>query len=496
MSVVVYCFPPFIIESRYALRDNFLILNRDRLHGRVRGEVFDEILPRYPKSAARNLKVDPHSLLQRIRNLGPIWVRWSGRGDRYELLAREFLLRSLALAEQFKSRGVNVAIFHTAINHHIDSSIVQLACSIAAIPQIFLYHEPVGNRLLPMIQLHNVYDRRPLGFEVSDYSAKSDIDKFRLNALNGKPPIHNYRSANIDKSLFLNYFSASWADIKSALRNIFYLQNDSEKTIENFALSSSIGQFQSQALSQWRALKSYESMALDIEQLKKNIGPLKNFYIIAAHHQPEATSFPEGGHNDNHIDIVLNLRLSGYLGPIVYKEHPTIWNYSEAGIFSRVAVSRSIDYYKSLAALGVIFLCSNVPLQKVSELFPESKVVTITGSIALERAFRGQSTLVVGQPWYKKLPYTVSIDVHEDWHTVISRWAEDDIAVVGNDRVQEFLSNLLSGKTISNVTGVGILEVETSRIKIESGLKEHDRLLDYLLENGFEDFIKNVNDDS
>ena len=43
--------------------------------------------------------------------------------------------------------------------------------------------------------------------------------------------------------------------------------------------------------------------------------------LIAAHYQPEATSFPEGWDYHTHIDIVLKIRSLGYSDSIFYKEH-------------------------------------------------------------------------------------------------------------------------------------------------------------------------------
>ena len=44
--------------------------------------------------------------------------------------------------------------------------------------------------------------------------------------------------------------------------------------------------------------------------------------MIAAHFQPEATSFPEGENYYNHISINRKLRSLGYKEEIFYKEHP------------------------------------------------------------------------------------------------------------------------------------------------------------------------------
>ena len=481
---LLYCFPPSEIKARYSRRNNLEFLDKNKIVSHIQGKIKEETLYKYPTHKYDLRGFDQHLLILKVRELGPIWSRWSGCGDRYELLIRDFSLRALGLAEQIKSRGISIAIFHTSINHHIDSSIVQIACSLANIPQIFLYHEPVGNRLLPMIQFQDVYDRKPLGCKISNYNAAADVNKFKYWALNNKPPEYNYTTRWVDKNFYINYSIALWMDIKTAVKKFKRYPSSTDQPLETFAVKKYIGQFQSQALVQRHALKVYESTIIDFNKLSDYVSENEKFYVIAAHHQPEATSFPEGGKYDNHIDIVMNIRSNGYIGPILYKEHPTIWNYSEGGLFSRVAIARSVAYYESLSALGVLFLNSNVSLQKISELFPSSRMVTITGTIALERAFRGQSTIVAGQPWYKNLPSTISINTHEDWCNE-SDFSDGGAAVSDAQSyiAGNFLIDLLSNKTISNVTGVGILKTEKSSAHLEIGLLEHDRFLEFVEEN-------------
>lgn len=77
-------------------------------------------------------------------------------------------------------------------------------------------------------------------------------------------------------------------------------------------------------------------------------------------------------------------------------------------------------------------------------------VVTIRGSIALERSILGYKTIIFGNPWFKGLPGTVHIDE-------IKSINDFDRFNKQNDKIskdaRKFLINNLSGKTFGNPFG-------------------------------------------
>ena len=145
-------------------------------------------------------------IIKRLRELGPIWARWVAHADQYELVIREALIYVLYVQTGLAEFGINKAIFHTSVSHHIDSSLIEIACSEAIIPQIFLYAPPICYRLIPMIQYRSIADRKPFKIKISEYKAVNDLNTFLQNKLKGTTSI----SKRLDGQLKRN---SVWAEI-------------------------------------------------------------------------------------------------------------------------------------------------------------------------------------------------------------------------------------------------------------------------------------------
>jgi hypothetical protein len=201
-------------------------------------------------------------------------------------------------------------------------------------------------------------------------------------------------------------------------------------------------------------IKTYEASAIGESELYayQNLDGPK--LVIAASYQPEATSFPEGGHAFNHIDIALSLRIKGYKDHLFYKEHPGSWLYLDNIIgLTRVGLWRSADYVDKLRALGCLFLPKDFNLSTDSKSSSWYLPVTITGTIAIERALAGLHTIVTGEPWFKGLPGTISLSEIETLQSIDKRWVEQDIGIA--TAAKKFLNDMLTGKTLINVPGIG-----------------------------------------
>ena len=116
-------------------------------------------------------------------------------------------------------------------------------------------------------------------------------------------------------------------------------------------------QNQSQMLQQFSAMSFYKKNIIPISKLNSRQNKVK--LILAAHFQPEATSFPEGGDYGNHVDILIKIRQLGYNGILYYKEHPGTELYRWSLGVTKVGMYRSKKYYKKILSLGVIFLNLN-----------------------------------------------------------------------------------------------------------------------------------------
>ena len=111
----------------------------------------------------------------------PVWSRWQGKGDQYELMIREAAIQVGKISASLYSFGLGVGVFHTAVSHWMDSIICELACRIAGWKQIFFYCEPFNFRLLPLIQSNSINDREIKNLKISDYLYKKDINDFINN---------------------------------------------------------------------------------------------------------------------------------------------------------------------------------------------------------------------------------------------------------------------------------------------------------------------------
>ena len=67
--------------------------------------------------------------------------------------------------------------------------------------------------------------------------------------------------------------------------------------------------------------------------------------------------------------------------------------------------------------------------------------MTITGTIAIERSLLGMTTIVAGQPWYKGIPGTISIDeLQSDFINNLPPRPNDQIAIKAKDFLIKKLS--------------------------------------------------------
>ena len=427
--------------------------------------------------------VDVVATVDRLRRLGPLWDRWVATTGQQEHLLRSLLVYILHIQSGLRYFNVSVVLFHTGVSHHLDSSAIEIACSFCKIPQAFLYVNNITDRLLPLLQFDSISDRRLLGAAVSKYSAADDIVGFRENKLLGNPPksggaIPKYQtSAPLALSAIL--MMKAWK-LKSRLRE--FLRGEGGNFFEQFTEPSMFDDMRL-IVRQRRAIQYYLDSVAPDEMIRKTLSDAGRPHLFfAAQFQPEATSFPEGGEMNNHIDIVLKLRNGGYRGPIIYKEHPASMSYFGPVVGSyRVGVSRSIKYYETLMQLGCIFVPPSYKLPFGSESDLGCFPITISGTIALERSLDGRLTAVAGEPWYKGLPGAIPLDAAvRKIATGESISQNAEVAAAAAD----FLDNALSCKTIQNCPGIGTGSPSSRNYVTTDFREEMEQLFGYLNELG------------
>lgn len=378
-------------------------------------------------------------VVDELRGWGPIFARHDDFGSGYELKLRSLALDIFALGYALNQTGIRHVIFQTFASHHIDSLVCELACRLYGIHQVFLYGDPFKQRILPFIQTRNILDRRPLGVRVSnavyDNILQSLADGRQVQTFPSNIKMREkawsvawrnllFRFAVLcHRALFRGRIAKPEMSVSSELR----LLNTHHKALKTLREYSE---------------KDAWSKALDICDSQESLIP-----VIFAHLQPEATTFPEGGLYSTHVDVVASIRERGYLGPIIYKEHPVMYFAGGGRDSHRGGVYRSPEYYRQLLDLGCIFAERGSVMPDNDRFLP----VTITGSIGVERALRGLPTIVAGHPWYSGLPGTLDLTAFENSLSYEALGSELEI----KKQAQNFLKNILNFNTIENSIGVG-----------------------------------------
>lgn len=438
-----------------------------------------------PDVLSEKIKVDPNAnyveILKKFRLWGATFERWCGKGDHYELLFREALILTLRIRDGLRQFNVKYCVMHTSVSHHVDSIIFQTACELAEVKLIFLYHEILGSRLLPLKQAVGLNTRFPLFTEVSKYEYHEIIEEFIDNKKKRKPPKNNISVTGVGRSFGCSLIYLIYLDFRYLKNN--FLELLSIKCDHNiFSKFSNRYSFQltEQAFRQKRAL-SYLSRSIKKECYFKSRYEVANsiVLIIAAHNQPEATSYTEGGDWGNHIDIALEIYRLGYKGVLAYKEHKAISLYLEGKAPTRVGMARSIDYYEALKAVGCEFVDYDMnlsvdPLENYWYL-----PITITGTIAIERSLAGFHTIVTGQPWYKGLPGVLHISEIDSLETINPDWVLPNKKLA--QAAYDFMTKLLNNKTLTNLPGIGSGVPFLGRGGIKDFTAEMDKLLRVLV---------------
>jgi hypothetical protein len=404
------------------------------------------------------------NIISDLKLYTPIILRWNSFGDDFELNLRKSANKIIAIANFLKEYQIKKCLISTGVYHHLDTLIIDLACRLCKIPRIYFYSNNISGRLIPMLQYGDITTRKPLNLNISQYDSTNNLLNFKNRALKNSPPLLGGQFLKTDIITFKKaIFKAIYYSIRSLYTNIknICIQN---KNIDN-SFSTYPFQFIKQVINQKKALEFLYKNTTNEDLSKINVPKL----LILAHYQPEATSFPEGHDLWNHIDIVYKINSLGYDQKIFYKEHFGNIIYSTEFGPSQVGSYRDIDYYKTLLKLNCVFI-KDSEINKYGG--PNCNLflpITITGTVAVERALNGLHTIITGQPWYKGMPGVIHIEDIE----LINQLPKNYIT--RNEEVAEaafnFLNNILINKTISNSFGIGI-DGKFDKSKLDDFVKE------------------------
>jgi hypothetical protein len=475
MKNILIIYPTSSIKKKFFNDERIIYFDNDELSvlskgSRVKTNFLDVSYDKIGFS-----QFDSQKIINKLNKINPVWSRWVDRLDLHDLYLRESVYQIICLIHQLNINNISYVIFPTAVAHHLDTSFFEIACSINKINQIYLYNW--FGRLIPTIQLDNIKDRQLINKNVSNYNFEYRI-KDILNWKKQEKHPENMFSSAISQNYYFALLHLLFLPIKKIIKSVlFYFKIISIKnhsTIGQFP-SYSYKTFLNQINQQRNALKFYRKISVievDTDKISKEPPRL----LIAAHYQPEATSFPEGGSFYNHIDIVLKIRALGYEGDLYYKEHKSTNIYISKIIgFSRVAMYRSIKYYEILQSLGCTLIDSSYPLPLDPDKNKWFVPITITGTIAIERSLAGLQTIIMGEPWFKGLPGTIHIDEIDSLKTIDSKYSIQNNNIAKDAYL--FLKNCLNNKTIANGLGISSGSILKNEDEINIFIKEFENLM-------------------
>jgi hypothetical protein len=102
-----------------------------------------------------SLGMDVEKINSKISWTMPLWLRWIGQADHYEDYRQSSVLFVVRFAQVLKELEVKSVVFPTGVAHHIEYSLIEIACQIVGAQQIFFYPVPFftrPSRLLPLVQ--------------------------------------------------------------------------------------------------------------------------------------------------------------------------------------------------------------------------------------------------------------------------------------------------------------------------------------------------------
>lgn len=363
---------------------------------------FDKKLKKNISTSIKELPIESNALLfdNNIRNLVTsmqlVLERWLRGMSDLDILRNNIIINIAKIKQFLKKHNVEKTIFYSASPHHVETAIISCCVSSLNIPEYFFKKHCFGAL---MIKGSVLFSKRSIPqFSQTDYNLNDEISNFVSNLSLNLPPKKTGQKRNWWKKNFLICLGFG---IIITLREYYILLF---KDIDKICLKQhTFKRVFYDMLNQKKFIKNYYQ-----KELKNiNIDEYNGGIIIIAHMQPEATVVPEGGMYSSNLDLILKFRSLGFKKDIFYKEHNGSLHYFNHSVGpTGVGGYRSKKYLNDLFSLNVKLL----PINKYISKNTSNWIATITGTVAIERSLLGLKTIVAGEPWYKGLPGTISIN--------------------------------------------------------------------------------------
>ncbi len=394
-----------------------------------------------------NQQHDYLKVKQELLSSFPTYLRWGYISHDFSIELEAHITYVLKIAQFIKKNKIEKVIFFTGSPHHVDTLLFQKACKLVRIKQFFLYTF-LSERLQIIQQLEGVKDRKVISIS----NVRKDLSLQIVNRYIRNVKLQRFPTGQKGSGTNKTWKSSYLFSIVLVLlyKFKFMLRNK-----DNFIFTREYSLFNLYKIikDQNVFLKKYKEYSLDNHQVYSSLTSKIPKIILAAHFQPEATSFPEGEDYYSHITIIRKLRSLGYEDKIYYKEHPASQNYADHIVgLNRVGIERNLKYIDELKKLGCVLLNFNFPISHEKKFLRKFAPITINGSICIERALMGYSTIYCGNANWKGLPGTIHINDIKDLNKTILKMTKKNENI--KKRAKKFLVNLLAN-TISNLTGIG-----------------------------------------
>jgi hypothetical protein len=348
-------------------------------------------------------------VLTRFKMATPIFARHYNFMVHQEKFLRECTLATLALSQSFFEHKIDTLYLGYKASHHIDSLMVEIAAELSSLSIFFETNIDKGRAFC--IEVFPDGSRDIVNFRESGRVVSPPLDISHgwhpTPLTKGGFPEEHFLRAVIKHSLAqFKSIKHSLAQFKSGLRNVclffknpkFSIRPTEYKRI-NFYERVKLLYIQKQSLVTLDKFISEDKPVVDVLMG----GPKQSdprALVIFAGFQPEVNSYPLGGSKSNFIDLVIHLRELGFHLPIIFREHPATRNYlRQGGKHSFAGVERSSRFYEILNELGCLFADDSQEMNNSNIV-----VLTLTGSIAIQRSLVGLNTIVVGNVWFLELP--------------------------------------------------------------------------------------------
>ena len=442
---IIFIFPNQNIKNLFYNREEIIFFEKNSFFTYSKEKKKRTIFILNKNEQKYNLKINYIKIIDEIRKWGPVWSRWNDKGDQFETYFRKSLLNVIEFVNHLKKLKIQKAFFFTSSSHHIDSLEIELSLKILKKEQIYFRYDDWTERLIPFSYKSKFSDRKILKTSIHKNFLKKIYKIKNKNRLDKKLNI-------FENSLSENYLMAILLFLKYFIKDILVMVKiiaGRKKNIhhENYSSLTHLNLLKMQK----HGIEFYKRKMISLEVFQK-ITKKQKCLVIAAHNEPEASMYPEGGIYNNIIEIILTLRKT-FNGKIFFKDHPISKQYVADYIdFTRVGIARSKNFYEKLLKLDCQFLDYSIDLNN-KKIIDKILVTTVTGTIAAERSLKGFKTLVFGNPWYNNIPGMIKYKQNLDISKVLENQTGRHINV--QYKTINFLNKMFKNSTTSNYPGIG-----------------------------------------